>query len=290
MYRRIGGVCLGALCALALFIVVLAQTAPFAGTATRGANLRSGPGTSYAVVGSLKAGDVVSVTKTNSDATWYQLDSGKWVAAFLVKPAAGAAKLAPSATVTVAVAVAPKVTPTKVAATATPAPTAAKPTAAEVAAYLDAVGPASRDLGNAVGAFAQLFSKPQPGSNAWRVNLAMQIAAVQVAVRDSATGLYWNPHNASWVSWKYWSLVPWWGPAPSTAVSYEWAFKGVTRGSAYAIDVRAMDTSGNYSWMKSASVSVLSGTPDVSPPDATLASPTRSATRTPPPRAAHQTR
>ena len=103
------------------------------------------------------------------------------MAAFLVKPAAGAAKLAPSATVTVAVAVAPKVTPTKVAATATPAPTAAKPTAAEVAAYLDAVGPASRDLGNAVGAFAQLFSRPQPGSNAWRVNLATQIAAVQVA-------------------------------------------------------------------------------------------------------------
>lgn len=183
MVRRLSAVCLGALCALVLFVVVLAQTAPFAGTATRGANLRSGPGTSYAVVGSLKAGEVVSVTKTNSDATWYQLDSGKWVAAFLVKPAAsGAAKLAPSATVTATVA--PKVTPTKVAATATPAtpaPAAVKPTAEEVAAYLAAVGPASRDLGNAAGAFAQLFGKPQPGSNAWRVNLAMQIAAVQVA-------------------------------------------------------------------------------------------------------------
>lgn len=99
------------------------------------------------------------------------------------------------------------------------------------------------------------------------------VAAVQVAVRDTSTGLYWNPHNASWVTWKYWSLTPWWGAAPSQSVSYEWAFKGVTRGASYAIDVRAMDTSGNYSWLKSASVSVLSGTPDVAPPDATLTSP-----------------
>lgn len=100
------------------------------------------------------------------------------------------------------------------------------------------------------------------------------VAAVQIAVRDTATGLYWNPHDASWVTWKYWSLAPWRGPAPSTAVSYEWAFKGVTTGASYAIDVRSMDTSGNYSWMRSAAVSVLSPTPDMAPPDATLTTPT----------------
>jgi len=55
------------------------------GTATRDANVRAGPGTAYAVVGSLTAGDKVQIVGTNSAGDWYKLDSGKWVAAFLVK-------------------------------------------------------------------------------------------------------------------------------------------------------------------------------------------------------------
>jgi hypothetical protein len=64
--------------------VVLAQ-ALFVGTVTRDANLRAGPGTTFAVVGSARAGSSVVVSGTNPAGDWYQLDDGKWIAAFLVR-------------------------------------------------------------------------------------------------------------------------------------------------------------------------------------------------------------
>lgn len=54
-------------------------------TVLRDANLRAGPGTSYAIAGAAKAGQIVTIVGKNSDASWYHLASGQWIAAFLVK-------------------------------------------------------------------------------------------------------------------------------------------------------------------------------------------------------------
>lgn len=53
-------------------------------TVNRNANLRAGPGTTFAVAGSAKVGDVVTVVGTNAGGDWYQLSTGEWIAAFLV--------------------------------------------------------------------------------------------------------------------------------------------------------------------------------------------------------------
>jgi hypothetical protein len=67
----------------------LAQATPVShprtATALRDANLRAGPGTNFAVVGGVRPGDRLSITGQNAAGDWYQLDDGKWIAAFLVK-------------------------------------------------------------------------------------------------------------------------------------------------------------------------------------------------------------
>lgn len=67
------------------FSQALPGTADFYGTVTKNANLRSGPGTSYAIIGSAKAGDKVHVVFFNNSQDWFMLDNEKWIAAFLVK-------------------------------------------------------------------------------------------------------------------------------------------------------------------------------------------------------------
>ncbi|MCE7986969.1 MAG: SH3 domain-containing protein [Caldilinea sp. CFX5] len=73
-------------------------------TANRNANLRAGPGTTYAVIGAVQAGQMLKLAGRNADESWYQLANGPWIAAFLVGGAP-----------------APPPTPPTVAATATPA-------------------------------------------------------------------------------------------------------------------------------------------------------------------------
>lgn len=60
------------------------------GTATKGvvvqnANLRSGPGTTYTIVGSAEPNQVVTITDQTEAGDWYQLNTGQWIAAFLVQ-------------------------------------------------------------------------------------------------------------------------------------------------------------------------------------------------------------
>jgi len=52
--------------------------------AIRSANLRGGPGTSYAVVGGVSAGQALSIVSKSAAGDWYQLSNGQWIAAFLV--------------------------------------------------------------------------------------------------------------------------------------------------------------------------------------------------------------
>ncbi len=53
-------------------------------TASRGANLRQGPSTSYPIIGGVKTGETLVILARNEDASWYQLESGAWIASFLV--------------------------------------------------------------------------------------------------------------------------------------------------------------------------------------------------------------
>lgn len=78
--------------AIACFVVLLLYVSVFAqsvitGTVLSNANLRTGPGTTYAVDGSLKAGASVTIVGQNDDKTWYQLKDGHWIFASLVRAA-----------------------------------------------------------------------------------------------------------------------------------------------------------------------------------------------------------
>lgn len=52
--------------------------------ANQDANLRGGPGTDYPVVGSIAAGERVGVVAMSPDGQWLELDTGAWVATFLI--------------------------------------------------------------------------------------------------------------------------------------------------------------------------------------------------------------
>lgn len=70
--------------------VAIASGAP---VANRNANLRAGPGTEYAVVGSAQTGAALAIVARNADGSWLQLADGKWIAAFLVDNGPAAADL-----------------------------------------------------------------------------------------------------------------------------------------------------------------------------------------------------
>lgn len=59
-------------------------------TANNNANLRGGPGTEYPIVGSTSTGQSLDIAARNGDGSWLQLDTGEWIAAFLVDNAPAA--------------------------------------------------------------------------------------------------------------------------------------------------------------------------------------------------------
>lgn len=64
---------------------VIQTSVSFGAVVLKDANLRVGPGTTFAVVGGLKAGAIVNITAKSDAGDWYQLDNGQWIAAFLVQ-------------------------------------------------------------------------------------------------------------------------------------------------------------------------------------------------------------
>ena len=85
---------------------IFAQTSfPTTGVILLDANLRDGAGTNFAIVGSGYVGQQVTIIETNSDGTWYRLENGGWIAAFLVE-------IKTVDALTVAPTVAPSLTPT----------------------------------------------------------------------------------------------------------------------------------------------------------------------------------
>ncbi len=78
---------------IALLLSLLTSSLVFAqttttGSVTTGANLRTGPGTSYTIAGKASKGQTVVIVGQNATGDWYQLEGGQWIAAFLVKVAA----------------------------------------------------------------------------------------------------------------------------------------------------------------------------------------------------------
>ena len=109
-----------------------ASSAPSLAVTNDSVNVRSGPGTQYAVVGQLQNGATATVRGKSADGTWWQIDySGAtggvgWVNGSVVQPnsaAAGVAVVTPEPTSAATAATALPVTPTSVEPTATPAPT-----------------------------------------------------------------------------------------------------------------------------------------------------------------------
>jgi len=102
---------------------VLAQNGtptPVTATVLYNASLRAGPSTAQAIVGKVRAGQLVTITTTSEDGNWVQLDDGQWIAAVLVKHRAGTvtATTSPTTPRRLVATVAPAVS-TKSAATAT---------------------------------------------------------------------------------------------------------------------------------------------------------------------------
>jgi Zn-dependent protease with chaperone function len=61
------------------------QTAEaYQGIVNSTANIRSGPGLTYSVVAQAQAGQAIILVACNEDCSWLQLDTGNWIAAFLV--------------------------------------------------------------------------------------------------------------------------------------------------------------------------------------------------------------
>ncbi len=70
------------------------------GTVALTVNLRSGPDTTFDLAGTTPAGQTVTIVAQNADGTWYLLNNGLWVAAFLVENVQGEVGLATDALVT----------------------------------------------------------------------------------------------------------------------------------------------------------------------------------------------
>jgi hypothetical protein len=56
-------------------------------TANRNANLRAGPGVTFAIVGRVVAGQTLQLDAKSADGQWLRLATGSWIAAFLVNNA-----------------------------------------------------------------------------------------------------------------------------------------------------------------------------------------------------------
>ena len=129
---------------------------PQPATVTRNANLRDGPGTSYAVAGSARAGEAVTLVGENAAGDWYELASGEWIAAFLVEMDAPTAK--PALVI--------------------------RASAAEVAGYQLEVMPTFLILANALERMGALMLIPDPSDGEWVGDLALQFVLIQQAHQD----------------------------------------------------------------------------------------------------------
>ncbi len=126
-----------------LIVPTATQTVMTGPVAKQNANLRAGPSTEDPVVGGVTGGESLAIVGQNGDGSWYQLQSGAWIAAFLVEGATGGYAIVASV---------PTLAPTVMVAATEPVPATAMP---------PAMAPSSEDAFTCVGGCAE----PPPGSN-----------------------------------------------------------------------------------------------------------------------------
>jgi uncharacterized protein YraI len=157
---RYTGIVAAIVLALCLASITTAQTT-MTGTVTRNANLRSGPGTTYAVSGAARAGDAVTIVDATAAGDWYELDSGKWIAAFLVElddDNSGAATPTPTATATTVPAI----------------------TSSDLRQYLAQILPTILEISDALQKMSSLLQSPQIGNDNWTLQLATQFVVIRL--------------------------------------------------------------------------------------------------------------
>jgi uncharacterized protein YraI len=86
--------------AMRVYFPLIMHNSALTGTVNRTANLRTGPGRSFAIVGRAPAGQSVFIVACNQACTWYQLASSEWIAATLVTGVADRQQNLPLATST----------------------------------------------------------------------------------------------------------------------------------------------------------------------------------------------
>jgi len=191
-----------ALLSLLFYVIVFAQD--IEGTVNKGANLRSGPGTAYAIVGKAKQGQVVTIADKNTAGDWYQLYTGEWIAAFLVTLDA---EIPVTATPTrrAATPTATKVISPTIAATNTPqSPKINLRTDPVSVKYASDVYNLSFELGSASRAFSSVFKEYRNNrdlglSSTWRSRFFETLIDLQVvaeSARELIPGSYFmDAHN-----------------------------------------------------------------------------------------------
>jgi len=105
------------------------------------------------------------------------------------------------------------------------------------------------------------------------------LGSVEVSVRDSSTGLWWNARNATWQSVRVWNLANTTGSA-TNSMSWRMPFVGVAYSGSYYAQARAYDTSRNVSAAQpSVNFTTLpkGGQLDAVAPDATVSAPAANA-------------
>ena len=99
------------------------------------------------------------------------------------------------------------------------------------------------------------------------------VAAVQVAVQDKATGLWFDPSNSTWSATQNWSVSPLVGDT-SKSMTWAWSFIGMEYSGSYHAEIRAVDVAGNTSPSSSVDFTVVSkSATDVDAPDTVLTNP-----------------
>jgi len=71
--------------AFGLYLPLVFHTLTIQGSVTRAANLRAGPGLTFAIVDRARSRQTVVLVACDATCSWYQLTTGQWIAAFLVQ-------------------------------------------------------------------------------------------------------------------------------------------------------------------------------------------------------------
>lgn len=104
------------------------------------------------------------------------------------------------------------------------------------------------------------------------------VAAVEIAVRDESTGLWWEPLTGTWKASQSWSLAPLAG-ASTTNMTFAWTFVGGQYDRSYHVEARARDTNNTLSTpVRTVDFQARRSVVDTNAPETTLDQPAAGAT------------